>query len=123
MKLFKERGTRVDKVVFEIELFQLPAPDFRKTTHSTLAALFAPKILKEMNSEERTRADYQPACLQHVIGKKKTNEFLRKRSGIKQSSYSLASRIIRNAIKENLVKPQGDEVGAGKSAVYLPFWA
>lgn len=123
MNLCEERGTGIDKVIFQIELFQLPAPNFRKTTHSTLALLFGHKILKEMDSEERTRAAYQHACLQYVLGKKMTNESLRKRLGIKRSSYPLASRIIREAIKENLVKPQGDEVGAGKSAVYLPFWA
>jgi len=123
MNLCEERGTGIDKVIFQIELFQLPAPDFRKKTQSTLAVLFGPRILEEMDSEEKTRAAYQHACLQHVIGKKMTNESLRKRLGIIKSRYPVASRIIRDAIKENLVKPQGDEVGAGKSAFYLPFWA
>ena len=123
LNLCEERGTGVDKVILQIEFFQLPAPDFRKTTQSTLAVLYGHKTLKEMDSKERTRAAYQHACLQHVIGKKMTNESLRNRLGIKQSSYSLAYRIIRDAIQENLVKPQGDEVGAGKSAFYLPFWA
>lgn len=55
--------------------------------------------------------------------KKMTNESLRKCIGIKPSNFSLASRIIRDAIRENLVKPQGKEIGAGKSAFYPPFWA
>ena len=84
---------------------------------------FVNEKLKEMDSKERTRAAYQHACLQHVIGKKMTNESLRTRLGIKKSSFSLAYRIIRDAIQENLVKPQGDKVGAGKSAFYIPFWA
>lgn len=121
--LCEERGTGIDKVIFQVELFQLPAPEFRTTTHSTLAILFGPKSLKEMDSKERTRAVYQHACLRHVIGKKMTNESLRKRLGINPSSYPLASRIIRDAIKAALVKPQGDEIGVGKSASYLPFWA
>ena len=123
LNLCEERGTGVDKVILQIELFQLPAPDFRKTTQSTLAILYGPRELKEMDSKERTRAAYQHACLQLVIGKKMTNESLRKRLGIRQSSYSLAYRIIRDAITADLVKPQGDQVGAGKSASYLPFWA
>lgn len=123
LNLCEERGTGIDKVVFQIEFYQLPAPDFRTTTQSTLAILFAPKNLKEMDSKERTRAVYQHASLQYVIGKKMTNESLRKRLGINPSSYPLASRIIRDAIKEKLVKPQGNEVGIGKSASYLPFWA
>jgi len=123
LNLCEERGTGIDKVVLQIELFQLPAPDFRKTTQNTLAILFAPRNLKDMDSTERIRAVYQHACLQHVIGKKMTNESLRKRLGINPSSYPLASRIIRDAIKAELVKPQGNGVGVGKSACYLPFWA
>ena len=123
LNLCEERGTGVDKVIFQIELFQLPAPDFLKKTQSTFAILYGPKKLKEMDSKERTRAAYQHACLQHVIGKKMTNESLRTRLGIKQSSYSLAYRIIRDAMQDSLIKPQGDEVGMGKSAFYLPFWA
>lgn len=123
LNLCEERGTGVDKVILNIELFQLPPPDFRATTHSMLAILYAPRGLKDMDAKARTRAAYQHACLQHVIGKKMTNESLRKRLGIKSSSYSLAYRIIRDAMRANLVKPQGDEVGAGKSAFYIPFWA
>jgi predicted HTH transcriptional regulator len=123
LNLCEERGTGVDKVIFQIELFQLPAPDFLKKTQSTFAILYGPKKLKEMDSKERTRAAYQHACLQHVIGKKMTNESLRTRLGIKKSSFSLAYRIIRDAMQENLVKPQGDKAGMGKSAFYLPFWA
>lgn len=51
-----------------------------------------------------------------------TNESLRQRLGINPSSYPLASRIIRDAIQANLVKPQGEGIGIGKSASYLPFW-
>jgi ATP-dependent DNA helicase RecG len=123
LNLCEERGSGIDKVIFQIELFQLPAPDFRKTDQSTLAILYGAKKLNEMDSKERIRATYQHASLQYVIGKKMTNESLRNRLGIKPSSYSLASRIIRDAIQEKLVKPQGNEVGAGKSAFYLPFWA
>jgi len=122
LNLCEERGTGVDKAILQIELFQLPAPDFRKTTQSTLTVLYGPKQLKEMDSKGRIRAAYQHACLQYVIGKKMTNESLRKRLGIKASSYSLASLIIREAIRENLVKPHGDEVGVGKGASYIPFW-
>lgn len=61
LNLCEERGTGIDKVIFQIELFQLPAPDFRKTNQSTLAILYGSKNLKEMDSKERTRATYS-AC-------------------------------------------------------------
>ncbi len=123
LNLCEERGTGIDKAIFQIELHQLPAPDFRKMTYSTLVVLYGPRQLKEMDSKEGVRATYQHACLQHVIGKKMTNESLRNRLGIKPKSYSLAYRIIRDAIHEQLVKPQGEEVSSGKGASYLPFWA
>jgi ATP-dependent DNA helicase RecG len=123
LNLCEERGTGIDKAIIQIEQHQLPAPDFRKMTYSTLVVLYGPRQLKEMDSRERVRATYQHACLQHVIGKKMTNESLRQRLGINPSSYPLASRIIRDAIQANLVKPQGEGIGVGKSASYLPFWA
>ena len=76
-----------------------------------------------MDAGERVRACYQHACLQYVSDKRMTNESLRNRLGIKQQSYSLASRIIRDAIEEKMIKPRGEAIGAGKSANYLPFWA
>jgi predicted HTH transcriptional regulator len=123
LNLCEERGTGIDKVIFQVELFQLPAPDFLKKTQSTHAILYGPRGLKEMDAKERIRAAYQHACLQHVIGRKMTNESLRQRLGINPTSYPLASRIIRDAIKATLLKPQGDEVVVGKGAAYLPFWA
>ena len=123
LNLCEERGSGIDKTIFQVELFQLPAPDFRKNTQSTSSILYGPRGLKDMDSNERTRAAYQHACLQYVIGKKMTNESLRRRLGINPTSYPLASRIIRDAIKAELVKPQGDAVGIGKSALYVPFWA
>jgi predicted HTH transcriptional regulator len=123
LNLCEERGSGIDKVIFQIELFQLPAPDFITKTQSTFAMMYRAKNLKQMDLKERIRATYQHACLQYVTNKKMTNESLRTRLGIKQSSYSLASRIIRDSIKEKLVKPQGNSIGAGKSAYYLPFWA
>lgn len=123
LNICEQRGSGVDKAIFEVELFQLPAPDFRVTTKSVITVIYGPRQLRQMDSNERTRACYQHACLQYVVDKKMTNESLRKRLGIKQSSYSLASRIIRDAIEAKLIKPFGNEVGSGKSATYIPFWA
>jgi ATP-dependent DNA helicase RecG len=91
LNLCEERGSGVDKVIFQIELFQLPAPDFLKKTQSTFAILYGPRKLNEMDSKERTRAAYQHACLQHIIGKKMTNESLRSRLGIKNCSRNRPS--------------------------------
>ncbi len=123
LNICEQRGSGVDKAIFEIELFQLPALDFRVTTKSMITVLYGPRQLRQMDSSERTRACYQHACLQYVIDKKMNNESLRKRLGINPSSYPLASRIIRDAIQAKLIKPYGDVIGSGKSATYIPFWA
>ena len=75
-----------------------------------------------MGKEDKVRACYQHACLQWVSGTQLTNNSLRKRLGIKDSNYPIASRIIKDSIKDGLVKPYGDQVSK-KSAKYVPFWA
>ena len=44
----EERGSGIDKVVFETELHQLPAPFFEMAENATRAVLFAHKELREM---------------------------------------------------------------------------
>lgn len=108
MHICEERGSGIDKVIFSVEVFQLPAPDFRVAGNNTLAILFAPREFSQMDRQERIRACYQHACLQYVSGKRMANASLRKRLGIKDSNYPLVSRIIRDTIGSNLIKPHGD---------------
>ncbi|TGH27853.1 MAG: transcriptional regulator, partial [Aphanocapsa feldmannii 277cI] len=79
----EERGSGIDKVLTQVELFQLPAPLFESPPPgSTRAVLFAPKPLSTMDKVERIRACYQHACLQYVVRQPMTNASLRKRLGI-----------------------------------------
>ena len=66
MGICEERGSGIDKVVFETEFHQLPPPVFRSTDGATVATLFAPKALSEMDREERVRACYLHASLRYV---------------------------------------------------------
>lgn len=122
MTICEERGSGIDKVIFHVELFQLPAPDFRATGSSTVAVLYGPRQMGQMDQQERVRACYQHACLQYVSGKRLSNASLRKRLGIKDSNYPAASRIIRDAIGAKLVKRYSQE-SSRKDATYVPFWA
>ena len=72
-----------------------------------------------MDRGERIRACYQHACLHYVSGRRMSNATLRKRLGIKDSNYPLASRIIKDAIEVGLIKPYE---GSGPAS-YVPFWA
>lgn len=118
----EERGSGIDKVIFECELFQLPAPEFSDSEFHTRVILFAPKTLRAMSKEDQIRACYQHACLMYVEGAKMTNESLRKRFGIKDSNYSVASRIISNCMERGLIQSADPSSSSKKYASYIPFW-
>ena len=86
------------------------------------AVLFAHKGLKEMGREDPVRACYPHACLRHVERDPMTNSSLRKRFGIEERNSAIASRIIRDATEDGLIKPYDPEQGK-KYAKYLPWWA
>lgn len=118
----EERGSGIDKVVFHIELFQLPAPDFNASTEHTRVILFAPRSLADMDQGERIRACYQHACLCWVSNERMTNSSLRKRFGIDDKNYSQASKIISDTLEAKLIKPFDPGSTSKKHAKYLPFW-
>ena len=123
VKICEERGSGVDKVVFEAEFYQLPAPEFRVTEHSTIAILYAPRALRGMDRSDRVRACYQHAALQLVSGNVMTNASLRKRLGIEESNYPMASRVISDTIKADLIRAKDAAGTSKKHASYVPFWA
>ncbi len=118
----EERGSGVDKVVFQTEFYQLPAPIFETVEGSTRAILFAHKALKDMDRADRSRACYLHACLRYVQRDPMTNSSLRQRFGIAERNSAMVSRIIREAVEDKLVKPYDPKQGK-KYAKYLPFWS
>ena len=118
----EERGSGVDKVVFQTEYYQLPAPIFETPEGSTRAVLFAHKALKDMGREDRVRACYLHACLRYVERDPMTNSSLRERFGIEEHNSAIASRIIRDATEDGVIKPYDPDQGK-KYAKYLPWWA
>ena len=118
----EERGSGVDKVVFQTEFYQLPAPIFETVEGSTRAVLFAHKSLRSMDRADRSRACYLHACLRYVERDPMTNSSLRKRFGIAEKNSAMASRIIREAMEDHRVKPYDPDQGK-KYAKYLPHWA
>jgi predicted HTH transcriptional regulator len=122
LHICEERGSGIDKTVFQCEFFQLPAPDFRITQHHTQAVLFAPRELSQMDSKDKIRACYQHACLRYVSHDPMSNASLRQRLGIKEKNYSIASRIIADTIKADFIKPYDPDNISKKHARYVPFW-
>ena len=118
----EERGSGVDKIVFQTEAVQLPAPSFERPPGSTRAVLFAHKPYSSMSRVERVRACYLHACLRYVQSDTMTDSTLRECFGIEPRNSAIASRIIRDTIAEGLVEPYDPDQGT-KHARYVPFWA
>jgi predicted HTH transcriptional regulator len=123
LNICEERGSGIDKVIFQVEFFQLPPPEFLVTQKHTKAILFAPKELTKMDKKDKIRACYQHACLRYVSNDQMTNTSLRKRFSIEDKNYSVASRIIADTMNSGLVKPHDPESTSRKHAKYVPFWA
>jgi predicted HTH transcriptional regulator len=123
LNICEERGSGIDKVIFQIELFQLPAPEFRVTENHTIAVLFAHRGLSAMSKADKIRACYQHACLCFVTSEEMTNTSLRKRFGIADQNYAIASRIIADAIEAQLIRQHDPSSASRKHAKYVPFWA
>ena len=121
-RICEERGSGIDKVVAEVERYQLPAPLFEVPPGFTRVVLFAHKPLSDMNRVERVRACYLHACLKYVTRDFLTNASLRERFGIRKNNKAAVSRYIREAVDTGMIKPF-DEQAAPKLRKYVPYWA
>lgn len=121
-RICEERGSGIDKVVFQVELFQLPAPLFESPKEFTRTVLFAHKDLKDMDRDDRIRACYLHACLRYVTRQPMTNTSVRERFGIAPANKATASRLIREALEAGMIR-LANEDAADKLRAYVPCWA
>ncbi len=121
-QICEERGSGIDKVIFEVEDFQLPAPLFEARGESTTAVLFAPKSLSKMDKQERIHACYLHACLRWVLNQPVNNTSIRARFGLPDERVDTASRLLREAVDSGWVIVQDPDTGP-RNRAYLPFWA
>jgi len=119
----EERGSGVDKVVSETELYQLPAPLFEVVGGHTRAVLFAHKTFAAMDKADRVRACYLHACLQHVQRQQMTNSTLRQRFGVHERNRAQVSRVISDTVEAQLIRPYNPESESRRHASYVPYWA
>lgn len=118
----EERGSGYDKVVSQIELYQLPAPDIELYENHTRVTLFAHMEYAKMSKNDRFRACYWHACLKRVTRDYMTNSSLRERFNIDAKNSSMISRLLNDACEKGLIKIS-DESTSDKNRRYLPFWA
>lgn len=119
----EERGSGFDKVIHEMEQFHFPAPDIRTDTTHTRVVLFGQRELTKMERKDKVRACYQHRCLLHLSNQVMTNATLRERFRITEDDYTVTSRIIRETVKEGLIKLAEAAGKSRKHARYVPFWA
>lgn len=123
MNICEERGSGIDKVVFQVELYQLPAPTFVLKEQAMVVTLYAYRTIKDMSKDDRIRACYQHACLKYVSNEVLTNTSLRERFQIAESNAAQASRIIGEAVEAGLIKQANPDNKSRKLMQYQPFWA
>lgn len=118
----EERGSGYDKVVFETEFYQLPAPEIEIYNDHTKVILFAHKEYAQMSKEDRFRACYLHACLKRVNRDYMTNASLRERFNIDKRNRSMISRLLNDTCALGLIYVSPDST-SDKNRKYLPFWA
>lgn len=118
----EERGSGYDKVVFQTEFYQLPAPEIDIYNDHTKVTLFSHKTFAQMSKEDRIRACYLHACLKRVNREYMTNSSLRERFDVDKKNSSMISRLLNETSAQGLIYISGDS-SADKTRKYLPFWA
>ena len=119
----EEKGSGMDKAVMSNELFLLPALSIRVQENRTVIIMYARKSWADTNRLERLQACYQHACVKYVSNESMTNQSLRVRFNIEEQNASMVSRIIKEAIKEGLVKEEETGSNSRKFKKYIPYWA
>jgi ATP-dependent DNA helicase RecG len=123
MNICEERGSGIDRVIHEAEVYQLPPPRFQSDPQRTTVTVYGPQPFDEMDREDRIRACYQHCSLKWVLNERMTNQTLRERFGLAEGRAAIASQVISATIDAGMIKLD-EAVGASrKYARYLPFWA
>jgi predicted HTH transcriptional regulator len=122
-RICEERGSGIDKVVANIEIFQLPAYDAMVLEKHTKVVLYAYQKFADMDKQDRIRACYQHACLKYVMNEKMSNTSLRERFKIADENAAMVSRIIKDTYEAGLIKEEDPESNSRKFVKYIPIWA
>ena len=120
MSMCEEQGSGLDKVIEQVEVFQLPAPLFRSEGNSTQVVLYAPRSFAEMTPDERVRACYFHAVLKFLSGDRMKNASLCTRLGIAAKNAAQVSAVINKTLTAGLIRVADPE---HPRAGYVPHWA
>lgn len=121
--LCEERGSGILKSAQAVELYGLPPMRFQAEQSFFKVTLFAPRTYAQMSVAERLEACYQHAVICYYAQDRMTNKSLRERLRIPESSRSMVSALIQQALDQNLIKAADPDNKSKKFMQYLPIWA
>ena len=121
-RICEELGTGWDKIVIACEKLKLPAPKINLYEESTKVTLFSAIKFSSLSLEDKLWAVYLHACVMYIQEEQLTNSSLRERFGLQATSAGSVSRLIKEAVKVNLIKPL-DPTTSNKYMKYIPAWA
>ena len=122
LKMCEELGSGWDRIAMSCELQQLPSPKIEVYEESTKVCIYSEMEFSNIPIEDKIWACYLHACLKYVSNEALTNSSLRERFGLKSTYSASISRLIKDTLGENLIKPI-DPKTAPRYMKYIPFWA
>lgn len=121
--LCEELGTGWDKIVSATEAMQLPAPRMIEYESNTRVKLFSSLPFSMIPKDEKLLAVYQHASIKYLQGDTMTNKSLRERFGLPSTASASISRLIKDAIDKQIIKPFDETVSSNRMMQYIPFYA
>lgn len=119
----EERGSGFDKIVYATSQRAMLALKIENQSDMfTKVTLYLKVPFDLISKEDRIRTCYMQACFAYVNGESINNNSLRIVFDISYKDKYKASRIIRDTLEANLIKPV-DESTAPRYMKYVPFWA
>lgn len=120
----EERGSGIDKAVFELEEAHLTAPSFEATEHGLRVTVYGPQEFPEISRRERLSTIYYHAVVKYLSTQRApiNNRSVRARFGLGDQDTTTVSRLLRGALEGGWIR-EDEGSGAGRSQSYLPFWA
>lgn len=119
----EERGSGFDKIIYATGQNLMLAPKIENQSDKfTKVILYLKAPFDLISKEDRIRTCYMHACFLYVNGETVTNNVVRDLFGMDTKDRYKASRIIKDTLEANLIKPV-DENTAPRYMKYIPFWA
>lgn len=122
LSMCEELGRGWDRMVISCELQKLPAPRIQIYQESTKVFLFSHLDFTNIPMEDKIWATYLHACVKFIEGNALTNSSLRERFGVAESSSGSISRLIKEALNKQIIRPV-DPTTAPRYMRYIPIWA